>query len=474
MNIVVPLEYSNILDFVNGKAIAQSCENNRWGVINEQGLIIIPFEYSVLENFIDGKAKAKKYSSWGVIDESGQTVISFEYEELEYVIGGKIKAKKSSGWGIISEKEEIILPFEYSHIGEFEIDKIKVVKNSEWGYVDFNGNELIEDILEIDKGIFRGKKCGLYGLTDSDNNTIIDFKYNEIKEFVNGYAKVRKNKNWGEVDTYGNVLICNEIELKKGILRGKKFGKYGLQTIDGIEILAFEYDEIGDFINGIAHASIDRKTLYVADNGETFKYSYLEPYSEGKALGFGDIDYGHGRYSIPKRRFNIIQSDCFKQYQIRVQINSYEDYGCFLELHDARGLLHISEIKKANKSLYDIGSLNEYVNVYIESVDVGQQRISFSLLPPKQKNEASNIKIHAIPKTSNLSDYINKDITGVITGIQNYGLFVKIEDGTNGLLHISKFKRRGVKIDKYIIGESIKVSVVSIDQERNRIELDFN
>lgn len=94
------------------------------------------------------------------------------------------------------------------------------------GYIDIYGNELIENTTEMESGLIKGQKFGKYGVISKENKIIVPFEYQSINNFVNGKAKAKKNDKWGYINSQGK------------------------------EIVPFEFTEIGNFVNSRAKAKI--------------------------------------------------------------------------------------------------------------------------------------------------------------------------------------------------------------------------
>lgn len=463
--IILPFEYSVIEEFINGNAIVQ--KNNNWGVIDKNGNIIISLEYSEIRKFffIEGKFKAKRSWKWGVLDEKGNVIIPFEYYEIDELFDDKFKVQASSAWGVFDEKGNIIIPFEYSQIFElFCVNgKAKAQKEQRWGIINENGDIIIpfeyNDIEDLYDGMIKVQKGINWGVIDENGNIIIPFEYDEIEEFIDGKIKARKNNLWGKIDELGNKLICDAIEIDKGIIKGHIFGKWGLKSIDGRIILPFEYSEIEEFIDGRAKVQKDSKFGLVDMNGTT-----LIPFEYDNILAF----YNGGVLVLKDKCLSIVPLNVRAQ-KLSLPITSITDFGIFLRFDCfLEGLLHISSIKRAGKDISDFKKAYGCVDVYIDSVNTERQRVSFSLLPPLKgvsNKEKEKLKVDSL----NIGD----SFEGVISSIADFGLFVRLEEKFTALLHISEIKKNRHSIEEYNHGDKITVNVLAIDVKRNRVSLTY-
>jgi predicted RNA-binding protein with RPS1 domain len=520
---VIPFEYDEIGNFVEGKAKAK--KNGEYGYIDEQGNTIIPLEYDKIEEFIDGKAKAGKNKNWGYIDEQGNTIIPFEYDKIEEFINGKAKTRKNGKCGIIDEQGNIIIPIEYDEIFQFYEGKALAKKWDKYGYIDEQGNIMIPfdyngGSYKFVNGKTRVKKNRQWGLIDEQGNTIVPFEYDYIESFVNGKAKAKKGWEYGYIDYEGNLLIHSEMLIFDNLIKGEKFGKWGIQDICGNIIIPFEYDDIGLFVDGKAKVKKDGKYGYIDKQGKIiipFEYNEIFDFIDGKAKAKKDGKYGYideqgneqiedkiflsnglikgkkfGKWGIKDTDENIIipfeyaflfmcrnkivggtklsslkiiDVQGINEQSMSCVISGISDFGVFLNIGHNTGLLHINEIKKANKAKNDYHK-GDMIDVYIASVDVERKRISFSILPTKQENKKEREVIHDISIYEISSVY-----KGKVSKIVSYGLFITLEDGITALLHVSELKKHNKSCAEYKESNEIVVKVLSIDNEKNWIVL---
>jgi len=153
-------------------------------------------------------------------------------------------------------------------------------------------------------------------------------------------------------------------------------------------------------------------------------------------------------------------------------IKSVMTYGAFVDIGASTdGLLHVSEItnefvKDANEKL----KAGETVQVRIKSVNVEKNQVALSA-----KEESAPRAPRG--KRADLSEYASADdkvfITGKVNSITDYGAFVTIKEGVDGLCHISQIQEGGVgKVsDVLAVGDEVEVRIVSFDAAKRRISL---
>lgn len=146
------------------------------------------------------------------------------------------------------------------------------------------------------------------------------------------------------------------------------------------------------------------------------------------------------------------------------RISGLRDFGVFVDLGGADGLVHISELAWHRiDHPREVVKVGDEINVVVLKVDRDDQRISLS-----HKNVIAN------PWDSVEERYhVNQLVEGKVTRILDYGAFAEIEPGIEGLLHVSQLSRGNVENVSEVVkeGETHLLRVVSIDSNRQRIGL---
>lgn len=146
------------------------------------------------------------------------------------------------------------------------------------------------------------------------------------------------------------------------------------------------------------------------------------------------------------------------------RISGLRDFGVFVDLGGADGLVHISELAWHRiDHPREVVKVGDEIKVVVLKVDREEQRISLS-----HKNVIAN------PWDSVEERYhVNQLVEGKITRILDYGAFAEIEPGIEGLLHVSQLSRGNVENVSEVVkeGETHLLRVVSIDSNRQRIGL---
>ena len=142
----------------------------------------------------------------------------------------------------------------------------------------------------------------------------------------------------------------------------------------------------------------------------------------------------------------------------------FTDYGAFIDLGGIDGLLHISEISWGKlKHPQEVLQIGEKVKVKILSMNEEKGKISLGL---KQ----------TVPEPWSVIDenyQVGQVVTGKVVQIKEYGAFIELEPGLDGLVHISEVAHKRVTniADELSIGQEVNAKILEIDKERKRISL---
>lgn len=143
-------------------------------------------------------------------------------------------------------------------------------------------------------------------------------------------------------------------------------------------------------------------------------------------------------------------------------ITSIADFGAFVEVDGIDGLIHISELSWNHvKHPSEVVKVNDEVNVEVLDIDYEKQRLSLGLKQTQKDPWTEKIKKYSI----------NDIVQGKVTRIVNFGLFVQIEEGMEGLVHISELSEEPVRrpSDVAKIGDELIVRIIDIDYDKRRM-----
>ena len=146
-------------------------------------------------------------------------------------------------------------------------------------------------------------------------------------------------------------------------------------------------------------------------------------------------------------------------------VKNLTDYGAFVDLGGVDGLLHITDMAwKRVKHPSEIVNVGDEINVKVLKFDKDKQRVSLGM--KQMGNDPWQEIAQRYPEGTK--------ITGQVTNLTDYGCFVEIEDGVEGLVHVSEmdWTNKNIHPSKVVnLGDSVEVMVLEIDEERRRISL---
>ena len=148
-------------------------------------------------------------------------------------------------------------------------------------------------------------------------------------------------------------------------------------------------------------------------------------------------------------------------------VKATTDWGIFLDINGVDALLHVSDLSYGRvKKPSDLVSIGEKIKVKITKIDQKTNRISASV-KALTENPFDNLE-----KKYKIGEFYE----GVVTKIMDYGCFVKIEEGVEGLIHNSEldWTNRNIKPSKILsVSQKIKFKIITIEKETKRISLSY-
>jgi len=199
-------------------------------------------------------------------------------------------------------------------------------------------------------------------------------------------------------------------------------------------------------------------------------------YLEGKELEFKVIKIDIKRNNVVVSRRAVVETEYSAEREelinslkegavVKGIVKNLTDYGAFLDLGGVDGLLHITDMAwKRVKHPSEIVAIGDEIDVRVLKFDKEKTRVSLGL---KQLGDDPWGDINRrYPEGAR--------IFGKVTNIADYGCFVEIEEGIEGLVHVSEmdWTNKNVSPSKIVsLGDEVEVMILDIDQERRRISL---
>ncbi|MBK8969997.1 MAG: 30S ribosomal protein S1 [Hahellaceae bacterium] len=197
---------------------------------------------------------------------------------------------------------------------------------------------------------------------------------------------------------------------------------------------------------------------------------------EGKELEFKVIKLDQKRNNVVVSRRAVLEAENSAEREALLQnlqegqsvkgiVKNLTDYGAFVDLGGVDGLLHITDMAwKRIKHPSEIVNVGDEIDVKVLKFDRERNRVSLGL---KQLGEDPWLDIKArYPE--------NTRVVARVTNLTDYGCFAEIEEGVEGLVHVSEmdWTNKNVHPSKIVqLGDEIEVMILDIDEERRRISL---
>ena len=197
---------------------------------------------------------------------------------------------------------------------------------------------------------------------------------------------------------------------------------------------------------------------------------------EGKELEFKVIKLDAKRNNVVVSRRAVIEAESSAEretllanleegHEIKGIVKNLTDYGAFVDLGGVDGLLHITDMAwKRVKHPSEIVNVGDEINVKVLKFDKDKQRVSLGM--KQMGNDPWHDISQRYPEGTKIS--------GQVTNLTDYGCFVEIEDGVEGLVHVSEmdWTNKNIHPSKVVsLGDTVEVMVLEIDEERRRISL---
>jgi small subunit ribosomal protein S1 len=199
-------------------------------------------------------------------------------------------------------------------------------------------------------------------------------------------------------------------------------------------------------------------------------------YLEGKVLEFKVIKLDQkrnnvvvSRRAVVEQEYSVERTELLEKLQegavVRGVVKNLTDYGAFVDLGGIDGLLHITDMAwKRVKHPSEVVTVGQEIDVRILKFDRERQRVSLGI--KQLGNDPWQNIARRYPTGTRLF--------GKVTNIADYGCFVEIEEGVEGLVHVSEmdWTNKNVSPSKVVhVGQEVEVMVLDIDEERRRISL---
>lgn len=347
---------------------------------------------------------------------------------------------------------------------------------------EFNGNQTFEELLneslvtlhtgEVVKGTVIAVSNGEISVNlnyksdgiitrseysdDPDADPAKDYKAgDEMDVFV-----VRVN------DGEGNVLLSKKrLDSQKGYLEVKEAFESG-KIVKG---------KVSEIVKGGLMANIKGMKVFVPASQISSRYVEDLASMKGEELDFNIIEFDQskrrivaGRRDLVLKQEQVEKQKVFDKLEVGMRVEGtvrrIVNFGAFVDLGGIDGLIHISELSWIRvRRVSDIVKEGDKVEVIIREIDTEKGKIALSLREVKGNPWDTATETYAVGSIQE----------GKVVRMVPFGAFVELEEGIDGLLHISQIssKRIAKPEDVLEIGQTVKVKVTELDLDSKKISL---
>lgn len=334
-------------------------------------------------------------------------------------------------------------------------ESLKVIETRPGSIVKGTIVSIDKDIVLVDAGLksesaipveqFRNAEGGLDVVVGDVIDVALDAIEDGFGETILSREKAKRHEAWVELEK-----AYTEKETIIGIINGKVKGGF---TVEVNTVRAFLPGSLVD-VRPV------RDTTHL----------------EGKELEFKVIKLDAKRNNVVVSRRAVIEAESSAErdtllanleegHEVKGIVKNLTDYGAFVDLGGVDGLLHITDMAwKRVKHPSEIVNVGDEINVKVLKFDKEKSRVSLGM--KQMGNDPWQEIANRYPEGAKLS--------GAVTNLTDYGCFVEIEDGVEGLVHVSEmdWTNKNIHPSKVVnLGDVCEVMVLEIDEERRRISL---
>lgn len=326
---------------------------------------------------------------------------------------------------------------------------------------------------EVVKGVINGKVKGGFTVDVNgiraflpgslvDVRPVRDTTHLEGKELEFKVIKLDQKRN-NVVVSRRSVLEAENSAEREALLESLQEG----QQVKGIVKNLTDYGAFVDLggVDGLLHITDMawkriKHPSEVVNVGDEIDVKVLKYDRERNRVSLGFKQLGEDPWVAIKARYP-------EHTRVMARVTNLTDYGCFAELEEGvEGLVHVSEMDWTNKNIHPskVVQVGDEVEVMVLDIDEERRRISLGI-----KQCKSN-------PWEDFSGQFNKGdkISGTIKSITDFGIFIGLDGGIDGLVHLSDISWSEVgeeAVRRYKKGDELDTVILSVDPERERISL---
>lgn len=352
--------------------------------------------------------------------------------------------------------------------GETKLSREKAKRAESWQVLEaaFNAEEIV-------KGVINGKVKGGFTVDISgiraflpgslvDVRPVRDTTHLEGKELEFKVIKLDQKRN-NVVVSRRSVLEAENSAEREALLESLQEG----QQVKGIVKNLTDYGAFVDLggVDGLLHITDMawkriKHPSEIVNVGDEIEVKVLKFDRERNRVSLGLKQLGEDPWVAIKQRYP-------EGTRVMARVTNLTDYGCFAELEEGvEGLVHVSEMDWTNKNIHPskVVQVGDEVEVMVLDIDEERRRISLGIKQCKPN------------PWEEFSGHFNKGdrISGTIKSITDFGIFIGLDGGIDGLVHLSdiSWNEPGEEaVRRFKKGDELETVILSVDPERERISL---
>ncbi len=380
----------------------------------------------------------------------------------------QFKNDKREGELAVGDEIEVALDAVEDGFGETKLSREKAIRARTWTELETAFEE-----SQVVVGFINGRVKG--GFTVEIDNvraflpgSLVDVRPVRDPAYLEGksleFKVIKLDKRRNNVVVSRRAVVEQEFSAEReALLEGLQEGK----SVKGIVKNLTDYGAFVDLggIDGLLHITDMawkrvKHPSEVVEVGQEIDVKILKFDRERQRVSLGMKQLGDDPWKDLARRYP-------QHTRIFGKVTNIADYGCFVEIEDGvEGLVHVSEMDWTNKNVNPsrVVSIGEEVEVMVIEIDEDRRRISLGI---------KQCKINPWAEFSTTFNR-NDKVSGQIKSITDFGIFIGLDGGIDGLVHLSdiSWEVPGEEaVHNYKKGQEIEAAVLAIDSERERISL---
>jgi small subunit ribosomal protein S1 len=312
------------------------------------------------------------------------------------------------------------------------------------------------------------------------DEVLLDIGYKTEGVIPSRELSIKHDVDPGDVVSVGDkveALVLQKEDKEGRLILSKKRAQYerAWGTIEKIkEEDGVVTGQVIEVVKGGLILDIGLRGFLPASLVEMRRVRDLQPYV-GRELEAKIIELDKNRNNVVLSRrawLEQTQSEVRQNFLTQLQkgqvrpgvVSSIVNFGAFVDLGGVDGLVHVSELSwKHIDHPSEVVEVGQDVTVEVLDVDMDRERVSLSLKATQEDPWQQFARTHQMGQI----------VPGKVTKLVPFGAFVRVDEGIEGLVHISELAERHVEIPEQVVqvGDDVMVKIIDIDLERRRISL---